>query len=66
MQANSNDTRVMDDSIARLQAKVAKQIEAREASLKPLRAYALRHAAESSDASERELALIALEQELAA
>jgi hypothetical protein len=57
--------RDMDASLERLQAKIAKQIEQREASIQPLRDYALR-AAVSSDVSADDLALIALEQELAA
>jgi hypothetical protein len=57
-------TRDMDASLERLQAKIAKQIEQREASIQPLRDYALR-AAVTSDVSADDLALVALEQELA-
>jgi hypothetical protein len=53
--------RTMDDSLKRLQAKIARQIAEREASIQPLRDYAMRTAAPQSD-----VALVALEQELAA
>jgi hypothetical protein len=62
-------TRVMDDSLARLQARLFRQIEEREAALQPLRDFSLRRAAEHGDASavlDSDIALVTLEQELAA
>lgn len=55
----------MDASLERLQAKIAKQIAQQEASIQPLRDYAL-HAANSSDGHAGNVALIAMEHELAA
>jgi hypothetical protein len=59
----------MDDSLERLRAKVARQIEDREAALQPLRELALHRASNEADASivlDTNLALVTLEQELAA
>jgi hypothetical protein len=55
----------MDASLERLQAKIAKQIAQQEASIQPLRDYALR-TAHSSDVTARDVALVAMEHELAA